>query len=132
MWSFSRKQTISRKARGTFQKHLCHTLEDVTNCLFALPFLPPGCLRQRDLAGKSTSFDHACTSAPLRLLIYWHYLLTLCVCALCMHACVCVCVYACVCTCVYSCVRVFLRTCMYMYNTLSCCCMFLSVITTLL
>ena len=102
-WSFSRKQTISRKARGTFQKHLCHTLEDVTNCLFALPFLPPGCLRQRNLAGKSTSFDHACTSAPLRLLIYFANIVCVCI----VHACMCVCV--CVCLRVY--VRVFMRAC---------------------
>ena len=55
---------FSQKASGTFQKHLCLDLENVTNCLFALPFLPPGCLWKWNLAGKFVNFDHVCTTAP--------------------------------------------------------------------
>ena len=67
--------------------------------VFALPFLPPGCLRQWNLTGKSTSFDHACTSAPL--LIYWQYFTNIvCVC-ICLHVYVRVFVRACISACMY-------------------------------
>ena len=69
MWSFSGKQTVSQKARGAFQKSLCHALENVMTPPSVLPFLTPGCLRKWNLAGKFVIFDHACMTAPLRLLI---------------------------------------------------------------
>ena len=58
-WSFCGNQTISQKPGG-----LRHALKNVTNCPSALPFLPPGCFR--NLPGKFVSFDHACTTVPLR------------------------------------------------------------------
>ena len=60
----SGKHIISQNANGTFQKRLCPDLENVTNCLFALPFLPPGCLRKRNLAENFVNFDHVCMTAP--------------------------------------------------------------------
>ena len=66
---FSGKQTVSQNARGTYQKSLRHGLKNVTNCLSALLFLPPGCFQKQNLAGKFMSFDDVCTAAPLRSLI---------------------------------------------------------------
>ena len=40
-----------------FLKSLGHGLENVINCPSVLPFLPPGCLRKQNLAGKFPSFD---------------------------------------------------------------------------
>ena len=70
---------FSGKHKGTFQKCLRHALENVTNCLFVLPFLPPGCLWKRTLVKIFASFECACTTAPLRALIPSRYASLCCV-----------------------------------------------------
>ena len=62
--NFEQKWTASQKVRGTFQKCLHLYLENVTNCRSALWFVPPGCLRKRNLAGKLANFNNACMTAP--------------------------------------------------------------------
>ena len=69
--ALNRKQTVSQKKQNKknkryFPKKLHHILR---NCLSALPFLLPRRLRKQNLAGQFVGFDHACMTAPLRLVI---------------------------------------------------------------
>ena len=57
------------KVRGMFWKSFRPDLENVMNCSTALRFVPPGCLRKRNLTVKFANFDYACTTAPWRSLI---------------------------------------------------------------